>query len=100
MNFDIITGLIRALTPIFVAWLVKRGLTPDDAGNLVTYGGDALIALVTVGAAIWTTKRNMEKGQIAKTAALPGVKSIEVNESAVPAGGFDEATAMKVKIVP
>lgn len=100
MNYDIINGLIRSLSPVLVAWLIKRGLTPADAGNLATYGGDAIIALVTFAVGTWTVMRNKEKGQIAQTAALPGVKTIEVNEDAVPAGGFDAVTAAKVKVTP
>ncbi len=52
LNYDQYTGIIRAIAPAFVAYLVGKGLiTSDTAGLIVT-------AVVAIGAAVWSIINN------------------------------------------
>ncbi len=52
MNYDQYTGIIRAIAPAAVAYLVGKGLiTSDTAGLIVT-------AVVAIGAAVWSVLNN------------------------------------------
>ncbi len=52
MNYDQYTGIIRAIAPAVVAYLVGKGwITSDTAGLIVT-------AVVAFGAAVWSVINN------------------------------------------
>ncbi len=52
MNYDQYTGIIRAIAPAAVAYLVGKGLiTSDTAGLIVT-------AVIAIGAAVWSVLNN------------------------------------------
>ena len=52
MNTDQITGIIRAVVPAVVAWLVGKGYIPGGSA------ADVSSALVAIGAAIWSIQNN------------------------------------------
>lgn len=52
MNFDQVTGVLRAVVPAALAWAVGAGYIP--AGSV----GDITAAVVAVAAAAWSVHNN------------------------------------------
>lgn len=52
MNLDQITGIIRAVVPPLVAWLVAKGYIPAGSADPV------IAAVVAIAAAVWSVHSN------------------------------------------
>jgi len=52
MNFDQVTGILRAVIPAAVAWAVGKGWVPAGAA------GDVGAAVAAIGAAVWSVLNN------------------------------------------
>ena len=52
MNYDQITGILRAIVPAGLAWAVGKGYVP--AGSV----GDIGAAIAAIGAAVWSVYNN------------------------------------------
>ena len=74
-------GVIRALGPVIVAWLVARHITPEDASNLVQYLADGAVAIVALGSALWSIIKNRQHNKVADMIAQPEIKSIEMSSA-------------------
>ena len=54
MNPNVVNGILRAIVPALVAWLVGKGYIPTgDAANVVAF-------LLAVGSAGWSVITNWE----------------------------------------
>jgi hypothetical protein len=79
MNWaDIVNGILRAVTPAIIAWLVARNLTEEVAGNLVRYAADTIVALITLASATWSVRKNLVKNQVANVIARDDVMKVEL----------------------
>lgn len=63
MNQNIVMGMLRAIVPGLVGYLVGKGLVP--AGQAADVGA----AIITLGAAAWSVVSNVET----KSAVIPPV---------------------------
>lgn len=52
MNYDQYTGIVRAIVPALIAWLVAKGYLTDSVG------ADVGVAIITVAAAVWSVLNN------------------------------------------
>lgn len=52
MNYDQYTGIIRAVVPALISWLVAKGYFTE------TVGADVGAALVAIAAAVWSVLNN------------------------------------------
>jgi hypothetical protein len=52
MNYDQLTGIIRAVVPPLVAYLAAKGIIPAGSGDAI------LAALVAIAAAAWSIHNN------------------------------------------
>ena len=90
MNYNQITGILRALVPAAVAYLVGKGyLTESSAASVIA----AVIALLSAG---WSVQTNSDASAIKTVAAMPDVKSIV----AVPNPSDGMAAAVKDSAQP
>ncbi len=58
MNYDQYTGVVRALAPILLGFLISKGLGADTAGLVVA-------AVGAVAAAVWSVLNNKSGKTIA-----------------------------------
>ena len=102
MNWtELIKGALRVITPAIVAWLVARNITPDVAGDIVRYGSDLLVAILTFAAAAWSVRKNLVKNQVARVIERDDVKYIELTpELAEVVKNIAPKYANKITVVP
>ena len=60
MNYDQITGILRAVVPALLAYFVAKGIITESMVSDVT------AAVVTIGAAIWSVANNTTGKTIGK----------------------------------
>jgi hypothetical protein len=59
MDSNVINGVLRAMVPAAVAWIVASGwLSPDDAATVV---GAGVTVLTVLAASVWSVKSNTKK---------------------------------------
>ena len=69
MNSNVVMGILRAIVPGLVGYLVGKGYIPADQG------GEVAAAIITLGAAGWSVVTNLENKPAAPAApATPEVK--------------------------
>lgn len=78
---NMIAGVIRAVAPAIIAWLVAKGLTPDVAGQIMSYTADAVAAIVTLGSALWSIRSNLFKHKTVDILSDDSVKKIIVTQA-------------------
>jgi hypothetical protein len=80
MNWSgFIGGVIRAMGPAIIAWLVARNVTPEIASTLVQYLADAAAAVIALASAAWSIRGKLAKNQVADVIARPEVRSIKLD---------------------
>jgi hypothetical protein len=72
MSQDQFLGILRAILPAVLAYVVGRGWI--DAGSV----GDISAAVVAVASALWSTWAHNKSNTIAAAAVLPEVKKVEM----------------------
>ena len=70
MNYDQLTGVVRAIVPALVAYVVGKGWIPAGAAS------DVAAAIMAVLAAVWSVKNNAPATVIATVANMPEVKKV------------------------
>ncbi len=63
MNYDQITGVIRAVLPPIVAWAVAKGWLPSATDATIT--GPIVVAAIAIAAAVWSVLNNKSGKTIA-----------------------------------
>jgi hypothetical protein len=78
--FDMIGGILRAVVPPALTYVVAKGWIPQESV------GDVLAALSAVGAAIWSVYNKTDSSKIAAVEAIPDVSKIVAVASPNPDG--------------
>lgn len=69
MNQDQITGMIRAIVPAIVAYFAGRGILLNDVAI-----ADLLVALITLGSALWSVYVHTQHRAVANVAAMDATR--------------------------
>ena len=78
-NQSQVLGILRAVVPPLVAYLVGRGWVSESAAGEI---GAAIVTLLT---AAWSVATHTDSNKLAEVEAMPAVKKIVVDSSA-PSG--------------
>ena len=82
---DMIYGILRAVIPPALTYVVAKGWIPEASG------GDVMAALSAVGAAIWSVYLKTDSSKMAAVEAIPDVAKIVAKPSPDPNGAVAEA---------
>jgi hypothetical protein len=83
--FDMIGGILRAVVPPALTYVVAKGWIPQESV------GDVLAALSAVGAAIWSVYNKTDSSKIAAVEAIPDVAKIVAVPNPNPDGAVKAA---------